>query len=42
MCPIRFDARRLDGAALVTPAELRGTIPRWDWIGDEGAATSSS
>ena len=40
-CPICFDSRRLDKATLVKNAELGGTVPMWQWIGDEGATTFS-
>lgn len=41
VCPICFDARKLDKGDLVTNAELGGTVPMWEWIGDEGATTFS-
>jgi hypothetical protein len=41
VCPICFDARRLDKGDLVASAELAGTVPMWEWIGDEGATTFS-
>jgi predicted peroxiredoxin len=41
VCPICFDARRLDKGDLVANAELAGTVPLWQWIGDEGATTFS-
>ena len=41
VCPICFDARKLDKSYLVTNAELGGTVPMWDWIGDEAATTFS-
>lgn len=41
VCPICFDARKLDKGDLVPNAELGGTVPLWDWIGDEGATTFS-
>jgi predicted peroxiredoxin len=41
VCPICFDARKLDKGNLVSNAELAGTVPMWDWIGDD-AATSFS
>ena len=40
VCPICFNARRLDDAALSSNAKLGGTIPLWEWIG-EGATTFS-
>ena len=41
VCPICFDAKHLDAAGLVEGAELAGTVPLWEWIGDEGATTFS-
>ena len=39
--PICFDAKKLDKGDLVPNAELAGTVPLWQWIGDDGAATFS-
>ena len=41
VCPICFDAKKLDRAALIPGAEVQGTVPMWQWIGDEGATTFS-
>jgi predicted peroxiredoxin len=41
VCPICFNAKRLDDAALVDSAALGGTVPLWEWIGDEPATTFS-
>lgn len=41
VCPICFDAKKLDREALIDGAEMQGTIPLWQWIGDEGATTFS-
>jgi predicted peroxiredoxin len=41
VCPICFDAKQLDRATLIDGAELGGTVPLWEWIGDEGATTFS-
>jgi predicted peroxiredoxin len=41
VCPICFDARKLDKDQLVETAELGGTVPMWQWIGDDGATTFS-
>lgn len=41
VCPICFDARKLDKGLLVEGAELGGTVPMWQWIGAEGATTFS-
>jgi predicted peroxiredoxin len=40
VCPICFDAKQLDDAELIEGAELGGTVPLWEWIGD-GATTFS-
>jgi predicted peroxiredoxin len=41
VCPICFNAKHLDAAQLVGNAELGGTVPLWEWIGDEAATTFS-
>ena len=41
VCPICFNAKRLDAEALISGAELNGTVPMWNWIGDEPATTFS-
>ncbi len=41
VCPICFNAKKLDQAGLIAGAELQGTVPMWQWIGDEGATTFS-
>ncbi|MFC4944717.1 DsrE family protein [Pseudonocardia sp. GCM10023141] len=40
-CPICVNAKKLDAGALVDGAEVAGTVPLWEWIGDEGATTFS-
>ncbi|MFZ0323603.1 MAG: DsrE family protein [Actinomycetes bacterium] len=40
-CPICMDSRRLDQTNLIAGAEVNGTVPMWQWIGDEGAVTFS-
>ncbi len=40
VCPICFNTKKLDSDALIAGAELQGTVPMWDWIGD-GATTFS-
>ena len=40
-CPVCFNARHLDAGELMASAEVQGTIPLWQWIGDEGATTFS-
>ncbi|HET6625670.1 MAG TPA: hypothetical protein VFG63_04720 [Nocardioidaceae bacterium] len=41
VCPICFDAKHLSKDDLLENAELGGTVPLWDWIGDEAANTFS-
>jgi predicted peroxiredoxin len=35
VCPICFNARKLDERDLVGHAHLAGATPLWEWIGDE-------
>lgn len=41
VCPICFTAKQLDESRLITGAELQGTVPMWNWIGDDPVATFS-
>ena len=41
VCPLCFNAKKLDADRLIDDAEIQGTIPMWQWIGDEGATTFS-
>jgi predicted peroxiredoxin len=41
VCPICFDARKLDRTTLIDTAELGGTVPMWEWVGDDAAVTFS-
>jgi predicted peroxiredoxin len=41
VCPICFNAKKLDAGTLIGGAEMGGTVPLWQWIGDEGATTFS-
>ena len=41
VCPICFNAKQLDADSLIAGAELNGTVPLWNWIGDEAATTFS-
>ena len=41
LCPICFNARGLDEAAIVPGARLGGATPLWDWIGDGDATVFS-
>src|SRR5881392_3929388 len=34
VCPICFNARKLDESSLVPNARLAGATPLWEWIGD--------
>jgi predicted peroxiredoxin len=38
VCPVCFNARKLDGTQLVPNARLAGATPLWEWVG-EGSAT---
>jgi predicted peroxiredoxin len=40
VCPICFNARKLDETTLVEGARMAGATPLWDWIG-EGATVFS-
>lgn len=41
VCPICVDAKKLDRDNLIAGAELQGSIPMWQWIGDDNVATFS-
>lgn len=41
VCPICFDSKGLDKGNLITGAELGGTVPMWEWIGDDNVVTFS-
>ncbi len=41
VCPICFNAKKLSAGSLIGGAELQGTVPLWNWIGDEAATTFS-
>jgi predicted peroxiredoxin len=41
VCPICFNARKLDADQLLKNAEIGGTVPMWQWIGDDAATTFS-
>ena len=41
VCPICFNARKLDEGSLVANARLAGATPLWEWIGDEHATVFS-
>lgn len=39
VCPICVKARNVDPAGFVSNAEVGGTVPMWEWIGDDPAIT---
>jgi predicted peroxiredoxin len=41
VCPVCFNARQLDSKDLVDNAIVTGTVPLWEWIGDDHAVTFS-
>ena len=41
VCPICVNSRKIDASMLIEGAELNGTIPMWNWIGDDNATTFS-
>ena len=41
VCPICFNTKQLDDSQLIEGAEVQGTIPMWNWIGDDPAITFS-
>jgi predicted peroxiredoxin len=41
VCPVCFNAKQLDTDRLIAGAEIQGTVPMWNWIGDEPATTFS-
>lgn len=41
VCPICFNARKLEQSALDANAKLGGATPLWEWIGDERAEVFS-
>jgi len=40
VCPICVNSRGIDASVLIEGAELNGTIPMWEWVG-EGATSFS-
>jgi predicted peroxiredoxin len=41
VCPICFNARKLDESGMVANARLAGATPMFEWIGDDDAAVFS-
>ena len=40
VCPICFNARKLDEAGLVPNARLAGATPLWEWVGEDATVFS--
>jgi len=40
VCPICFNARKLDESSLVSNARLAGATPLWEWIGESATVFS--
>jgi predicted peroxiredoxin len=40
VCPVCFNARKLDEAHLVANARIAGATPLWEWIGDRATVFS--
>ena len=40
VCPVCLNSRQIDATTLIPGAEVQGTVPMWEWIGD-GATTFS-
>src|SRR5437773_10789362 len=41
VCPICMQTRQVEAASLIEGAEAGGTVPLWQWIGDDPAVTFS-
>lgn len=41
VCPLCFNARRLDAGTLADNATLGGTVQLWEWIGDDSVVSFS-
>jgi len=41
VCPICMQARNVDPSGFVASAEVGGTVPLWEWVGDSPAVTFS-
>jgi predicted peroxiredoxin len=41
VCPVCFNAKKLDDSKLIDGAEVQGTVPMWQWIGEDAATTFS-
>src|SRR5439155_13872007 len=40
VCPICFNARKLEESSLVSNARLAGATPLWEWIGEDATVFS--
>jgi predicted peroxiredoxin len=40
VCPICFNARKLDEGSLVSNARLAGATPLWEWVGESATVFS--
>lgn len=41
VCPICFESKSLEASNLIPGAEMGGTVPLWQWIGQDCAVTFS-
>ena len=41
VCPICLQTRQVEAGSLIESAEAGGTVPLWQWIGDDPAVTFS-
>lgn len=41
ICPLCWDAKGLTDRDRIPSTELGGTVPMWEWIGEDGATTFS-
>jgi predicted peroxiredoxin len=41
VCPICADAKQIDKNGILSNAKLGGTVPMWEWVGDDAATTFS-
>ena len=41
VCPICVNSKKIDSGTFIAGAEMGGTVPLWQWIGDDHAVTFS-
>jgi predicted peroxiredoxin len=41
VCPLCADAKQIDKNGFLPNAKLGGTVPMWEWVGDDAATTFS-